>query len=81
VEQAIEIAGALLVLAGYAGYLTGRWSPRSLPYLGLNLVGGVTLAVIAALGANWGFLLLQAVWAVAAAWGLGRRFAERKAAA
>jgi hypothetical protein len=80
-EQAIEIVAALLVLAGYAGHLTGRWPPRSVPYLGLNLVGGAALAVIAALGDNWGFLLLQAVWALAAAWGLSRRLAEHRTAA
>ena len=78
-EQVIEVVGALLVLAAYAGYLSGRWPPRSLPYLVLNLVGGVVLAVIAALGHNWGFLLLQVVWACAAAVGLRGRFAHRKA--
>jgi hypothetical protein len=76
VEQAVEIFGALLVLTAYAAYLAGRWHPRSLPYLGMNFAGGVILAVVAALGDNWGFLMLQAVWALAAAWGLVRYFGD-----
>jgi hypothetical protein len=33
-------------------------------YLVLNVVGSAVLAVDAALGAQWGFLLLEGVWAI-----------------
>jgi hypothetical protein len=56
-----------------------RWGPRSAPYLTLNLVGATTLAVIAAHDRNWGFLILQASWALAAAWGLTRLGGESRA--
>ena len=40
------------------------------PYLVLNLVGTAVLAVIAASHQQWGFLLLQGVWALVALRGL-----------
>jgi hypothetical protein len=39
----------------------------------LNLVGAGVLAVDAYLGRQWGFLLLEGVWAAIAAWGLAVR--------
>jgi hypothetical protein len=41
-------------------------------YLVLNLVGASVLAVDAYVEQQWGFLLLEGVWAVIAAWGLAR---------
>lgn len=68
--QAIQIAGALCVLAGFAGAQFGWMGTRSRAYLVLNLVGSAILAVLAALDSQFGFLLLEGVWAVVSAWGL-----------
>ena len=48
-------------------------SPRSIAYLALNLVGSLILAVLALLDDDWGFLLLEGVWAVVSAAGLIER--------
>jgi hypothetical protein len=69
-DQIIQVAGALLILAGFAGAQAGRMSPRSLVYLWLNLVGSITLTVVALLDEDWGFVMLEAVWAIVSAWGL-----------
>jgi hypothetical protein len=70
VDQILQIAGALLVLAAFFA-LQRRWlAPRSLLYIGLNLVGSAVLTVVAAVGSDWGFLLLQGVWAIVSAWSL-----------
>jgi hypothetical protein len=61
--QLIQMAGALLVLAGFALAQAGRIDAASRGYLVLNLVGSSVLAVEAYLGAQWGFLLLEAAWA------------------
>lgn len=69
-EQAIQVAGAVLILIAFGASQAGRLSPYSLAYLVLNLVGSVVLAFLALSDSNWGFLLLEAVWALVSAWGL-----------
>jgi hypothetical protein len=69
----IQLAGAMLVLAGFALAQAGRLDATSRVYLLLNLVGSAVLAVDAYLCAQWGFLLLEAAWAAVSAHGLLRR--------
>ena len=63
-EQLLQIVGAVLILFAYVGGLLGRLDPSSWWYLALNLAGSSLLAVLALLGSDWGFLLLEGVWAV-----------------
>lgn len=71
-EQLVQIIGAALILAAYAGAQAGRLDQRSISYLVLNLIGSATLAVLAAIEGQLGFLLLEGVWAIVSAWSLGR---------
>lgn len=63
-DQIIQIIGAILVLLGYVLSQTGRVDSRSRSYLLINLVGSALLAIVAALGQQWGFLILNGTWAV-----------------
>lgn len=69
-DQLIQIAGALLILSAFAGQQLGRISGSSQLYLVLNLVGSAILAVLAANEQQYGFLLLEGVWALVSAWSL-----------
>jgi hypothetical protein len=70
VDQVIQIVGALLILAAFTAVQLERMPPDSRLYLTLNLLGSAILAVLAVAAAQWGFVLLEGVWAIVSAWGL-----------
>ena len=69
-DQIVQLAGALPILVAFVAAQFGRLTTDATSYLGLNLVGSTILAVVAFAGAQWGFLLLECVWAVVSAWTL-----------
>ncbi|MEA2330363.1 MAG: hypothetical protein QOH58_501 [Thermoleophilaceae bacterium] len=71
-DQIVQVAGALLVLIAFAAAQFDWMSPHSRAYLALNLVGSAVLAWLAWHEEQWGFLLLEGVWAVVSAWGLAQ---------
>ena len=71
-DQAIQIVGALLIVAAYVLAQFNILSQHSLMYLAANLVGSLVLAVLAYIESQWGFLLLEVVWAIVSAIGLVR---------
>ena len=72
-DQLVQIVGALLILVAFAAAQFGRMRVESQPYLWLNLVGSAILAVLAFVEEQWGFLLLETVWAIVSAYSLTRR--------
>src|SRR5215204_6723899 len=61
--QLVSVLGSLLVLVAYVASQFGYLSAKGLAYAYANIVGSAILAVVAALEAQWGFLLLEGAWA------------------
>ncbi|MGH7268235.1 MAG: CBU_0592 family membrane protein [Candidatus Rokuibacteriota bacterium] len=63
-EQILALAGALLILAAYAGNQYGLLDRRDVLYNAMNLVGAVILTAVAYRARLWGFVLLEGVWSI-----------------
>lgn len=73
VEIAVQFAGALGILLPFALLQFRRTTAHSWLYLALNLAGAAVLTWLAVIESQWGFVILQGVWALAALAGMARR--------
>ncbi len=79
-EQLLQIAGAVAILAAFIALQVGAVDAVSWPYLILNLVGASILAVVAAADRDWGFLLLETVWTAVSGWSVIRKIRDGRSA-
>jgi hypothetical protein len=77
--QLVQVLGSVLILVPFGLAQLGRLKARSQLYLALNLAGSAILAADAAIGSQWGFLLLEGAWAVVSLIGLARSHAQQGA--
>ncbi len=77
-DQAIQIAGAALILAAFILAQIQVLSHSSRWYLVLNLAGSAILTVIALADRQWGFFLLEGTWAAVSAVSLGKSYWSRR---
>jgi membrane-bound ClpP family serine protease len=70
VTDALQIVGAILILIAFVAVQFKLLDATTWSYLLLNLVGSAVLAVVAWVGRDWGFLLLEGVWGIVSAWGV-----------
>lgn len=66
----MQVVGAVLILVGFTANQRGLVRADAVSYLVVNLLGSGILTWIAYDERDWGFLLLESVWAVVSAWGL-----------
>lgn len=77
-DIAIQFVGALAILVPFALLQLRRTTTQSWLYLWLNLIGAAILGWSALRGAQWGFVILEAVWGLASLVGIVRRLIAEK---
>jgi hypothetical protein len=77
-SEVLQWSAAIIVLVAFALSQRGVWSVTSYRYLVLNFIGGAGLSAAAVLSHQWGFVLLEGVWALVAGWGISERVRGRE---
>lgn len=70
---ALQFVGALGILVPFTLLQFRRTATDSWLYLSANFAGAAILTWLALIESQWGFVILQGVWALAAVAGLARR--------
>lgn len=78
-ELVLQFVGALGILVPFALLQLRRTSTTTLLYQGLNFAGATVLTCLAVIETQWGFVILQGVWALTALVALARRAGRRPA--
>ncbi len=68
--QVISLIGSMAILSAFAAGQFRRLEQTSLLYIVLNFVGSSILTVVSIVERQWGFLLLEGVWALISLWSL-----------
>ena len=68
--QVISVLGALAILGAYIANQVRLIDTSNISYSVMNFIGPAVLTVIAVIEVQWGFILLEAVWALVSLWGI-----------
>ena len=72
IVQAVSLVAACVVLFAFYMQQQGAWQSTEPRYLGCNFVGTAVLTVVAWIGSQWGFVLVEAIWSIVSLRGLVR---------
>ncbi|MGQ0698587.1 MAG: CBU_0592 family membrane protein [Panacagrimonas sp.] len=72
IVQGVSLVSACIVLYAFYMQQQGAWQPTERRYLACNCVGTAALTVVAWIGSQWGFVLVEGIWAIVSLRGLIR---------
>jgi hypothetical protein len=72
--QAVQIGGALLILAPFVLLQLRRTTEYSWSYLVANLAGSSVLTAVGLHEQQWGFVLLEGTWAAVSAYSIAAKW-------
>jgi hypothetical protein len=75
--QLISVIGAVLILVAYAALQLNRLHAETVAFQMLNLFGGIFLCITAVSLRQYGFILVEGLWAILSAVGLWRVVTRR----
>jgi hypothetical protein len=75
--QVISFIGAVLILAAYMALQLNRLPAETITFQTLNLFGGIFLCITAVAMRQYGFILVEGLWAILSAVGLWRVVTRR----
>jgi hypothetical protein len=70
--QIISFIGAVLILVAYIALQLNRLDAHTVTFQTLNLFGGIFLCITAVALRQYGFILVEGLWAILSAVGLWR---------
>lgn len=76
--QVVSLVGSLLILGAFIASQFRWMETTNLSYVLLNLVGSAILSVVAIVERQWGFLLLEGVWAIVSLWSTVKLLSSRR---
>ena len=64
IRQIISIAGAVMILAAYYAFQRGWLGRTHRSYHALNFAGATLLTIVAVLEVQYGFIIVEGMWAI-----------------
>lgn len=75
--QIVSLIGAMLCLIPFAAVQLDKLKSDDLSYILMNFFGGTTLAIVAVIQVEYGFILMEGVWATVSFYALTKKLFKK----
>ncbi len=78
ISDIFGISGTVLVIIAYFAVISEKWSPKSLLFSTMNLLGASLLLVSLCINFNLGSFIIELFWIFISVYGIIRHFSEKR---